>query len=292
MAKPPLHWVIAVAALAVIALGVGGYKWWQRHQALPDSSPPVVTQAAPPPPPATPAAPPAPPAIQHPIAAAEAASEPAAAMPQPLPPLADAGSYVTKALEGLVGRAPLLSMLQTDNFPSRVVATIDSLPREHASPRLWPINPVDGRFTTEARGNAEWLSPRNANRYDALVKFVEGVNAHQAAALYVRMYPLFQQAYEELGYPGRYFNDRLVEVIDHLLATPDLTGPVEVKLTEVKGPYKMEKPWVGYQYADPALEARSAGQKMMMRVGSANAQRLKAKLREIRRLITAAPPGR
>ena len=41
------------------------------------------------------------------------------------------------------------------------------------------------------------------------------------AVVYERLYPLFQQAYEDLGYPGKYFNDRLVEVIDHLLQTPE-----------------------------------------------------------------------
>jgi hypothetical protein len=42
-------------------------------------------------------------------------------------------------------------------------------------------------------------------------------------------------------------------------------------------------------YTDPELESRSAGQKIMMRMGSVNAARIKAKLREIRAEITA--PG-
>ena len=64
------------------------------------------------------------------------------------------------------------------------------------------------------------INPDNSQRYVALVLLAESVDAAAVAAAYRRMYPLFQQAYEELGYPGRYFNDRLVEVIDHLLATP------------------------------------------------------------------------
>jgi hypothetical protein len=42
-----------------------------------------------------------------------------------------------------------------------------------------------------------------------------------------------------------------------------------------------------YQYADPDLEARSAGPKMMMRMGSENAAKVKAKLQEIRRELTS-----
>jgi hypothetical protein len=87
----------------------------------------------------------------------------------------------------------------------------------------------------------------------------------------VRLYPLFQQQYERLGYPGKYFNDRLMEVIDHLIATPDLADPVLLTQTRVL-----------YQFTDPRLEQLSAGQKIMIRMGSDNAAKVKAKLREIR----------
>jgi len=43
-----------------------------------------------------------------------------------------------------------------------------------------------------------------------------------------------------------------------------------------------------YEYADPALESRSAGQKILIRMGPENAARLKAKLREIRGQLTSA----
>lgn len=42
-------------------------------------------------------------------------------------------------------------------------------------------------------------------------------------------------------------------------------------------------------YADPALETRSSGQKILMRMGKANAERVKAKLREIRALVASLP---
>src|SRR5207237_41823 len=95
---------------------------------------------------------------------------------------------------------------------------------------------------------------------------------HEAAALvYQRLYPLFQQAYEDLGYPGKYFNDRLVEVIDHLLQAPEVPAPI-----------KLVQPRVFYEYADADLEGRSAGQKLLIRMGPANARAIKAKLREFR----------
>jgi hypothetical protein len=81
-----------------------------------------------------------------------------------------------------------------------------------------------------------------------------------------------------LGYPNGYFNDRLVEVIDAMLATPETTGPIQ-----------LERPNVMYTFADPALEARPAGQKLLIRMGPQNAQAVKAKLTELRAVITAGP---
>jgi hypothetical protein len=47
-----------------------------------------------------------------------------------------------------------------------------------------------------------------------------------------------------------------------------------------------------YEFADPALESRSAGQKLLLRMGAENAARAKGRLREFRREITAASPPR
>ena len=65
-------------------------------------------------------------------------------------------------------------------------------------------------------------------------------------------------------------------MIDHLLATPDLVGPIALAV-----------PHVLYEFADPALEERSAGQKALLRMGRGNALRLKAKLRDLRAALVA-----
>ena len=90
-------------------------------------------------------------------------------------------------------------------------------------------------------------------------------------ALYLRLYPLFQKSYEELGYPNKYFNDRVIEVIDNLLAAPDIKEPV-----------KLLQPKIVYIYADPDLEGRSIGQRTLMRIGTENEAKVKTKLQEIR----------
>ncbi len=44
-----------------------------------------------------------------------------------------------------------------------------------------------------------------------------------------------------------------------------------------------------FTYADPALEALPAGQKLLIRMGPDNASAIKAKLTELRAAITAGP---
>lgn len=273
--------VYAVAvALLLAAIGVGGWYWWQQRQPLPLLPPlaPPVAQALPPL--QAPAA--VPPPIQHPIENVAPEAPPPLVVPAE-PARADA--VVQKALIELLGRDAVFAFLNTDGFARRFVATVDSLPRKQASALAWPVIPTSGRFTTTQSQGTVTLAAENAKRYAPFVQFVESVDTKAAVAMYVRLYPQLQKAYEDLGFPGRYFNDRLVEVIDHLLATPELKAPPQLVLPDFKGPVQPTRPWVLVEYEDAALEGLSAGQKTLLRTGTANEQRLKAKLAELRKQI-------
>lgn len=268
-ARSPLPWAVLVVILAVA--GFFGYRAWQQQQ----TPAPVPVAQTPPPedrPEPAPVAPPADTGPQNPVDTI--------APPDPaLPALADADKTVREALAGLLGAGRVGEWLQVDGFVRRVVATVDNLPREHAAPALWPVRPIAGRMALHGDGDLQTLAPENSARYTAFVGFAEAVDSAGGARVYARLYPLFQQAYEELGYPGRYFNDRLIAVIDHLLAAPVADGPLAIRVVEVRGEVPSERPWMRYEFADPRLQSLSAGQKMMLRMGRENAQRLKAVLR-------------
>ncbi|MBI4291965.1 MAG: DUF3014 domain-containing protein [Betaproteobacteria bacterium] len=266
-------WVGLGSVLVLIA--IGAYFWLRQ---APQELPPPVAHAPPP------AVAPAEPAIKHPLETPPGASE--------LPPPERADDFVKDRITELLGDKAVKTFLQIENFVRRVVATVDNLPRSLAPPRMWPVRPTPGRFTVEAAADGSVIGAKNAARYAPFVALVESVDAGRAVALYQRLYPLFQSAYEALGYPGKYFNDRLVAVIDLLLATPEPSGPVKVELPEFEGPLKPTRPWVLYRFSDPALEGLSSGQKILLRVGPANGKRLKAKLAEIRKLIAAEKVGR
>jgi len=274
---------ILIVVVIIAIAGAGGMYWWQLRTLGPSAKSAALPAAMAPAPAASVATAPAEPAIGFPIDAAGAPDK------VTLPALANSDKYLADAVGAMVPRNDLLKFLQLDKFATRVVATVDNLARAHAAPMMWPLNPAPGRFTTNQAGAASTtISPANSQRYTPLVRFIESVDTAKAVALYVSAYPLFQQAYEELGYPRRYFNDRLVAVIDHLLATPTASEGLAVNLTEVKGPIAAIRPWVRYEFSDATLESLSSGQKMLLRVGPVHQARLKAKLRDIRGQITGA----
>ena len=245
---------LIVATVLVISGGIAAYLFWQQIQ---PTSAPVQVQAPQPAPPA------AMPEMRNVVEAPP--SRP------PLPALAESDKLILDALTGLVGNKSLMGCIHADRFIRNFVATIDNLPSRRAPMSVMPVNPAPGKFVTTGVTGTLTISPANAARYSAYVRIAEAIDAKKLVGLYVRLYPLFQQAYEELGYPGKYFNDRLIVALDDLLAAPIATEPV-----------KLVQPGVYYQYADPGLESRSIGQRILMRLGSRNEDLVKTRLREIK----------
>jgi hypothetical protein len=270
-------YLMALAVLAVAAYF--GWRYYLSQQAVP--APVDAPVAETPTPPAVQAPSEPEPVIQHPVEPPVAAST---ADSTPLPALADADPYVSDRLTELLGSANVLRFLQIDEFVRRAAATVDNLGRSHAPVMSWPVSPTPGRFAVakSADGAAETIHPDNSARYAPFVRFVEAVDTGQAVALYRRLYPLFQQTHEALGFSGRYFNDRLVQVLDLLIATPVPAAPPAVVLVEVRGDVQSTRPWVRYEFADPKLQSLAAGQKMLLRMGADNQRRLQAKLVDIR----------
>jgi Protein of unknown function (DUF3014) len=237
------------------------WYFWSNYFA-PKPPAPVAAVA----PPAPPAAAPKEPAIQFPIDTG--------ASTEPLPVLAESDKAIVEGLANAIDRDAIARYFIPQDFVRRVVATVDNLPRKTYAQRLSPLKPVPGKFTVAGKDAQMSISPQNAGRYTPLVRTFEAVNSEKLVALYVRFYPLFQEAYKELGYPKGYFNDRLVEALDVMIATRDQPGQLAIV-----------QPKVFYEYADPALESLPSGQKILLRMGPENAARTKVKLKEIRALV-------
>lgn len=204
-------------------------------------------------------------------------------------PWQEADSLLDRALRPWLHQSAR-AWLQADVL-RRFVATVDNLPTERAPVAMWPVHPTPGRFTVEEskpdayQARLQWIGARNHARYEAAVWLAQRMDARQAVQLYVKHYPLMQQAYEELGYPGRSFHARLLEVIDHLLQTPEPDAPLRVSLMPVHGSVVSLQPWVRYELVEPEMESRSAGQKILLRMGVQHTRTVKQRLRELRPLL-------
>ncbi|MGE5168968.1 MAG: DUF3014 domain-containing protein [Rudaea sp.] len=257
---------LVAVAVAIAIVAAGFYAWRRLSAPTPPATPPVTTQSAPQP------TQPAASAPKYPIEAADVTPAPLVA-PLPLPEDSDAA--LQDALAGLFNVVPLDHVFYLQQIVPRFVATIDNLPRQTVALSKMPVKPVAGALATTQADGKILLRADNAERYEAYLRVMERADTQKLVSTYVHFYPLFQKAYEDLGYPDAYFNDRLVAVIDHLLAAPDVPAPIE-----------LAQPKILYEFADPSLEQLSAGQKMMIRLGPVDEGRVKAKLRAIRRALT------
>jgi len=202
-----------------------------------------------------------------------------------LPTLAESDTVVFDSLSGLASQASVMRFLVSDNVVSRFVASVDALTSRQVPGQIMVVRDLEGKFVATANEqpdtvirNSEGdpipqyvLNPANYQRYDSQVEMFTALDTQELVTLYREFAPLSQQAYVELGYPDGDFDMRLIEVIDILLSTP-----------EIREPPQLIKPEAFFLFTDPDLEALQAGQKILLRMGPMNAQRVKAKLREIR----------
>ena len=203
---------------------------------------------------------------------------------EPLPALSESDDVALAEASDLMGEGSAMKYLVPESLISRLVASINALTLEQVPQNILPLNPPGGQLQATSNGYGDEVNPEtglretryvldaaNFRRYTAQVEVFEAINTAALVNRYRQYYPLLQESYRELGYPDGDFNDRLVAVIDHLLATPEPDAPIG-----------LVKPEAVFEFEDPDLEALSAGQKILIRIGPSNAARVKAKLIEIR----------
>jgi hypothetical protein len=271
-------WLVAV--LLIVALAVLGLanrerlqQWtqaWMGHTAAvptASSAPAKISSA-----PAAPSSAPQPAASVAPVASAPLQLPASTAS---LPALHHSDATVLQELGALLGK-PGLAWLVPRHLILHFVATVDNLTRQTVPLQVWPVHPVPGALRTTGQGADLAIAPDNARRYAPYVQMLTAISPQRAAQLYVQLYPLCEQAWRELGHPKSAFNDRLLAVIASLLQAPEPQGAVLLR-----------QPKVLYTYADPALEAAPAGQKILMRMGLENERAVKDWLRQFRQDLRA-----
>lgn len=197
-------------------------------------------------------------------------------VPQPepeLPALDNSDAEVYQRLLALNWRPGLANLFVSEELLRNLVVQVDNIAQGQLASAHPLLQPLPERFSV-APGQPLLLAEQSFARYQPYVQLLESVPPQQIVALFNRYEPLLQQAFAEQGYPDDLFKNRLLQAIDVLLATP-----------EVKYPLALEQPSVMYQFADPVLEQLPAAQKLMLRLGPDNQQRIKLLLQRYKNAL-------
>ena len=117
--------------------------------------------------------------------------------PEPLPELNNSDRPVEQDLAQVTGRDPIESFLVPNRIIERLVVWLTSLDGEAVPLRFRPLRHTPGLFAVDKEGDRLTVSEQNPQRYDAQINVLSRVDAASLVAVYLRYYPLFQEAYSD-----------------------------------------------------------------------------------------------
>jgi len=258
--------------IAIVAVVIAAAAWWFLRS---DEAPPPQVQVPDPAPMVAPQ--PLPEAVyQAPdIPQAAPAADLAADDPGPqLPALGESDDFTRSLLTPLSEDREFALWLSTDNLLPKAAAVIDGLSRGNVLRKILPLQPPPGRFEVVREDDRMLIADSNYERYNPLTDLLTAIPPSALARAFHTLRPLLEQAFADLGNPGDKVDNSLIAAIDQILATPEVDGPIALKRESVL-----------YQFADPRLEALPEVQKQLLRIGPANAARIKGHLREVKEAL-------
>ena len=189
-----------------------------------------------------------------------------------LPPLNESDSFVTQQLQAMESPTPLTDFLASSQLVRKGVMLVDNMSRGGIPPRDRPLQGLTEEIQVRQIGEERWVMEESSyRRFDNVVNAFSIIETEQMLALYERAAPLLEEAYAELGYPDRQFNEALLQAITQVLNASIPEGPFELRL-----------PSVHYEFADARLESLSRVEKVLIRMGPDNARKVKEKLQSVR----------
>jgi hypothetical protein len=238
---------IAIIAVALVVFLAGG-AWWMsrpRKTTAGNASPPVVTGTD------VPVDKPPPPPVN-------------------LPPLDQMDGFLRPLLAALSSRPELANWLATDDLIGQLATAIDQAAVGASPARDFKVIKPAAPFVVAGRGDRRVIDPASYRRYDGLVQTVTAIDASNVAKIYKTIRPRLNEAYRRTGNPTGDVDRALAQVLDILLDTPVVKDPIAI--------VDDEGAWA---FADDDLENLRPTQKQLLRMGSANVDRLLVWLRAL-----------
>lgn len=188
-----------------------------------------------------------------------------------LPLLDDSDSLIRDGAISLTRHEGINGWLAPSQLIRKYVAFVDNVAHgQVAKEPVRQLTPEGPFLVKKIDENTFELDPVSYERYNMVADVAASVDARRAAEFYHLLRPLIQDAYAELGYGDKSFDDVMFEAIGRLLETPVIEEPI-----------LLVQPVVMYKYQDDKLESLSPVQKQLIRMGPRNTRLLQNKMREI-----------
>lgn len=197
------------------------------------------------------------------------ASEPEVVV-EPLPALGQSDEFVNKKVIELAPDKTIAPLLVQQDMLRQFVVFVDNLAQGELARKVSPVKGPEQLFSVSEITNKVYLNPESYHRYDGYANLVANMDEKTLMATYEQLTPLMDEAFTELGYNNAKFNDRMLQAIKVLLATPIIEDPIELSSISVN-----------YQFVDPNLEALPSAQKLLIRMGPENTRKVKIALRKL-----------
>ena len=252
--------LIALAVVGVLILAFLGYLATTSEPETTITQP--IDVPAPEPEPVEPAAetPAEPEPVEEPV-------EPAFVLPR----LDDSDQLIRDGVVSLTRHEGINAWLGPDELIRKIVVFVDNAANGNvAKDAASVLAPRTSFSATVVSDKVFELDTRSYDRYNLVTNIMVSLDTDRSVDFYLLLQPLFQEAYDELGYPNAKFDDAIFRAIGRLLETP----VIEERILLVR-------PVVMFEFRDQKLESLSAAQKQMIRMGPKNTRAIQAKLSEV-----------
>jgi hypothetical protein len=197
------------------------------------------------------------------------------APPVNLPPLDRMDDYLRPLLSALSSRPELARWLATDDLVRQLAMALDQASAGNSPARDFKVVKPSTPFTISSRGGKRTIDTAGYHRYDGLVTTVTSIDASKVAQIYKTIRPRLNEAYQGLGHADGNVDQALQRTLDLLIDTPVVKDPIVIR----------EGGGAGWAYDDGDLESLMPAQKQLLRMGSANVDRLLVWLRALQNAL-------
>jgi hypothetical protein len=186
-------------------------------------------------------------------------------------------TIVRELVSALSSNPKLAAWLVNEDLIRRFTASVNNI-ASGISPRdqLEFLRPKEGFEVDENSDGSLVIDSRSFDRYNLVAETFVSLDTAGTVALYRELKPLIDDAYAEIGPPGKSFDDRLDAAFDQLLVVPVIEEPMQVNRLIVT-----------YAWSDDELEAMSSVQRHFLRMGPKNVARIQEKLGRLRAALAA-----